>query len=707
MENDESISMAQSHTAVAHGHGGGGGFGADPTQNHDGAEDIHHRPLGTTELSMLVVLTESALHLYLHGRYRLISLAHSHLSTRGTSTTSVNNKNRGDLMEAGAMMANSLLRDIGCTSEFHIMTCSRDYGSSTMNDIKRIPKVVLYNNHNLIAHRYNLQFVSYSYSAITRCLEMMKVGMTEGYGAWSTSLRQLDTKFDQLSTLLIKYGVIQKPQEGFNGSASGDKNGSQMRLELLNYILGGKSSRNADSSNAMDQFFTHPLMNDQLLTRLFRTLDANVAGLEVLLRKKVLSPVRSLIYDTGELYGMVKTMNAESVYSGGTSNDEGDELPSLIDNDTCLRLCQASEILFIVAEQCVMQVVEIRHRLDCLTKWIRGTASQVKAKGTPMNSVQRENARKRRVPEYIMRKVADFVSAPLRSDPSEVGKKRGSTEMIMGILLSDYFEKDRVFVENPRGAVSDENFNKSDCFRHFAETPSLKAALEVASAISLELFDEPREVMTKSMEMIQVVPEECASQSQSVIATHSRFRSKFNADAKNVDNDDISSFDRNLHWTVMANSCSSCQDSCQIVQISAIPVGSSRPQYYMTSFVKLPQDCKVLSIKFYSDDGNSTLTSESSPSYEEGRQGLGLLLRRSRDGGNVDEELWLFEYDELSFLDVHYTFDCNEKIVIRKYDEKLDKCNFLTRNNDAEDGVNTVNSKCKYVVFDVFFHVRI
>ena len=190
MENDESISMAQSHTAVAHGHGNGGGgaYGADPTQNHDGAEDIHHRPLGTTELSILVVLTESALHLYLHGRYRLISLAHSHLSTTSTSASasaSTYIKNSGDLMEASsAMLTKSILHDIGCTSEFHIMTCSRENGSSTMNGISSIPKVVLYNNHYLIAHRYNLQFISYSYSSITRCLEMMKLGiLTEGYGA--------------------------------------------------------------------------------------------------------------------------------------------------------------------------------------------------------------------------------------------------------------------------------------------------------------------------------------------------------------------------------------------------------------------------------------------------------------------------------------------------------------------------------------------
>ena len=71
-----------------------------------------------------------------------------------------------------------------------------------------------------------------------------------------------------------------------------------------------------------------------------------------------------------------------------------DELPALMDDETCLRLCEASEILYIVTEQCVAQTVEIRHRLECMTKWIRGTASQVKARGTAADSVQKENARK-------------------------------------------------------------------------------------------------------------------------------------------------------------------------------------------------------------------------------------------------------------------------------------------------------------------------
>ena len=67
---------------------------------------------------------------------------------------------------------------------------------------------------------------------------------------------------------------------------------------MLNFILSGHSNHNSVTASAMDQFFTHPLMNDQLLQRMQRTLEANIAGVESTIRKKILSPVKSLVYDT-------------------------------------------------------------------------------------------------------------------------------------------------------------------------------------------------------------------------------------------------------------------------------------------------------------------------------------------------------------------------------------------------------------------------
>jgi len=640
-----------------------------------------HSPKGETPLSILMVLSDAGLFLYLNGRYRIISHA----------------VNPG----------NECVRELVSTSDFHILTSSISAGTGTagMEGEGMKMNMCLYSIPTLMEHRYNLQFISYSYGAITSHLSTMKTGMEEGYSAWGSALRQLDMKFDQLSTLLIKYNVIQ------------EANHEGVRLELLNYILGGHSTRSGDSSNAMDQFFTHPLMNDQLLIRLFRSLEANVAGVEGLLRKKILGPVRSLVYDVGELYGLVKTMNAERLYDaddGDAEDDEGDGdedgggLPALMDNDTCLRLCEASEILFIIAEQCVAQTVEIRHRLDCMTKWIRGTASQVKARGTAMDSVQRENARKRRVPEQVLRKVADFLSTPLKSAQGELGKKRGSTESILGCLLSDYFEKERVYVEKSRSPLKPKDNSQSDGFHTFVETPSLKAAFDVSSEISSELFGEPRTVMTKAVNKIEIVVEEGLHQSNLVSAIHSRFNGKRNTETLA---DEESAFSRSPHWTVFANTCASTKAGYQMVQIVAIPVGichenefeydgatmstQHRPSFYMTTFVQIPKGSTILNMKFYGDDGNSTLTSETSPSYEEGRQGLGLLLKRNAEVETADEELWLFEYDELQFRYAKDPYDESGRLVIGKFNASIDPLGLLTNDESMDDEEEFIVSKCK------------
>jgi len=618
--------------------------------NTDGGQ--LHAPMAKTPLSILMTLSDDGLVLYLNGRYRLLSTA---------------NDNRGDKGRT-----HSLQRELVSTSDFHILASTKS--SKSM-------KLVLYSIPTLVGHRYNLQFISSSYGSITNHLTTMRTGMEESYGAWGSSLRQLDIKFDQLMNLMKKYNVI---------AQNGDNEEEALRLELLNYILGGHSMRSADSSNAMDQFFTHPLMNDQLLIRLFRSLEANVAGVEGLLRRKVLGPVRSLVFDTGELHGLVKTMNTNMPYKGdGDLNDDDrnqgsdfDGLPALMDDDTCMRLCEAAEILYIVSEQCVAQTVEIRHRLECITRWIRGTASQVKARGTAADSVQRENAKKRRVPEHVLRKVASFLSSPLKSAPSDLEKKRGSTECMLGILLSDYFAKDHVYIEKTCSPLQRRKSieSNSDGFHSFVETPSLKIALEVTKEIAVELFDEPRKVMKRLVNHVNITVEECSSQNNLVSTLHSRFIDKTG---------DKSAFSESVHWTMFANTCSSGDLEHQLVQITGIPACyKHHPKYYKTLFLSVPLHLKEM--KFYGDDGNSTLTSESSPSYKEGRQSLSLLLKEEAEDGRVDEELWLFAYDELPFQKVEATYDELGRFVIRKFDPIQDSVEVLTKDEDIG-----IESKCK------------
>lgn len=660
--------------------GGGSGSTSRNLGSEISANDAvsnSHVPGGKTPLSILTVLGDFGLSLYLNGRYRIVSIDSS--STNGIDPS----------IDEDIAIRTSLAKEVVSTSDFHILASNQVQTYNPANPAQSTTytlQMSMYHLPSILSDRYNLQFISYSYGAITNHLTTMKKCMDEVYNAWSAALRQLDMKFDQLSSLLVKYNVITQDQ-----NQDPDKKVAGVRLVLLNYILGGHSSRSGDSSNAMDQFFTHPLMNDQLLIRMFRSLEANCAGVEGLLRKNILGPARSLVYDVGELYGLVKVMNADRAYEeddGVEASVDGD-LPTLMECETCLRLCEASEILYTISEQCVSQTVELRHRLDCMTKWIRATASQVKARGTAMDSVQRENARKRRIPEQILGKVSEFLSTPLKSSPGDLERKRGSTEGVLGILLSDYFAKDRVFLEKSRNPLQRRDNVHSDGFHSFVETPSLKAVFDVSGKICSELFNEPRQVLTKSVEMIDVVLEEGSNHVEKVV---SAMHHRYNKRVESIDEEE----GRTFNWTVFANTCKSMRDGCQLVQITAIPVGDEilsietvnassyqRPSFYQRTFLQIPCNCAVTGIKFYGDDGNSTLTSETSPSYKEGRQAIALLLKKNDGEAVSEEELWLVDYDEIPFRSIQ--INSEGTFVVRKYDASADECQILTSDEDMDD----------------------
>ena len=615
----------------------------------DQLQSNHPLPKAVTPLSILVIrsMTDGYIHYYAHGRYRLLSIPILSPSHSGGTTTS-------------------------SSSSSSSMTVDSNFQTSILSTHHPIQLIHI---PLLTKQRYNIQYISHFYSHMTNHIQTISKGMKDVSNTWSTAIKQLDMKFDQLRTLLVKYGVIimDGDNNGMKEKHTPAKDMKSIRMELLNYILGGHSSRLENTCNAMDQFFTHPLMNDQLLLRMFKSCETNVMTVEQMFRKQIMGPIRSFLFDAGELNGIVTSMNQmDSLMSSSSSPSSSS--PSLIQLETCQRLVQATKVLFTVAEQCLSQIVEVRYRLDCLMKWIRSTASLVKAKGTAADSVQRQNARKRLVSEQVLRKVADFLSTPLKTDENDVSSKEevkyGSTECMLGILLTDYFHKSSVYVEKSgRTSVFFTNHRTAtdanssfDGFHTFVKSPSLKEVLQVITDVYSDLFEEPRTVLHQNVKTRRFTIQECIGQDDIVSAIHTRFRSSHVKKYKNVLSDDKDVFECNTHWTVVANTCKSLSsDGCQQVQITAIPTGTSLRQdsddhstdllLYKSTLVSVPENCTVSSIQFYGDDGNSTLTSETSPSYKEGRQSLGILLRR-RDGflSNVfDEEIMLFQYDNLNY----------------------------------------------------------
>jgi len=345
-------------------------------------------------LNVLCVATSSDLHWYLQGRYRIGSIPHGF--------------------------------DIGGHNTGIDLVCSPDLTSllviSKQPQLSKGSRVAaLYTTPLLGERRFDMQIFSALYRSIFSRLRDIREGIRSSTDSWRLALRPLDTKFQGLFKLLCNYNVAQPNDSVVDCAAA-------IRLELLRCILSGRSSVSGDASNVLDQFFTRPQMHDQLFQREIKSVEASVASMEAKLRSKILAPIRALVYETDELYGIARSRDCDASSS------------TLIDPEEALRLYTFARILFLSFERCLAHVVEARGRLHDLLAWIRGTASQVRARGTATDSIQRQNARNRRVPDGVIRRVSNFLSTPMISavkDSDDIAfEHRHLAECVIGVPLS-------------------------------------------------------------------------------------------------------------------------------------------------------------------------------------------------------------------------------------------------------------------------------
>lgn len=271
------------------------------------------------------------------------------------------------------------------------MVCSSDLQYLSVLDAAS--KLTIYSIPTLITHRYSLQIIAAKYSSIQEHLVAIREGVTSVSSSWRNTLRPLDVKMDALQKILTGYGIE-----------------SDIRSVLLQHIILGKSSEHC---NALDQYFTGVQMNDQLLVRMCKTLHNALAGVETIARSALLAPARSLVFDANELCGL------------------DDELLLPETRDVSIH---ARTLLYVMEFLCA-QLVDARFRLRDFVSWLRSAASEIKAKGTPPDSVQHENAKKRRVPQDVVHRVSDY----LHYNSNNSGEQQtgtGSTESIIGSCIS-------------------------------------------------------------------------------------------------------------------------------------------------------------------------------------------------------------------------------------------------------------------------------
>eukprot|EP00804_Cyclotella_cryptica_P004215 CCRYP_014573-RB/>CCRYP_014573-RB protein AED:0.05 eAED:0.05 QI:149/1/1/1/0.5/0.6/5/940/781 len=399
-------------------------------------------------LNVLWVATRRELHWFLQSQYRI--LTNSLDFSLGFSMTSVD------------VVSSPNMSSVLCVAQGESRDVSRAKVFSS--------EVKIFSCPLLESKRFDLQILAAAHQSIFSRMRSVKQGIESAVNSWVSALRPLDAKFQRLFQLFCNYNVTKSEFEVGSASIS-------IREELLRFILSGRSTVVGDASNALDQFFTRPDMHDQLLIKEANGIKASIGSIEAKLSSSVQSQIRAIVYEIEELYGLVRAQEC-------TVTDS-----ILIEPDMALRLYSSSRILFLTFERFIAHVVKARSRLNDFLAWIRGTATEIRARGTAADSIQRQHARDRRCPHGVVCRITDILSKPILSPCHGVTDlkldHRKLTECIIGVPLSDslaaYSIPSKKEKDYPDGGGT------------------VKSALQQTFEIAAALFDQPRSVFSRSL----------------------------------------------------------------------------------------------------------------------------------------------------------------------------------------------------------------
>ena len=646
-------SFDDENNAPMHAQYQGANVSIDGEEADEEALDRMARPTCKSPLSVLCVTTcSNGTSLYLHGRYRVVTVPPPPSVPVNVRCEAVCSADLGTIL---------------VSYEPPLPAYTNRNQAASPSDASSASIVSLYTIPHLHRYRYELQTISSLYCSISAHFREMKRGLRDAASSWTGAVRQLDVKFDGLVKMLRNYAAA--PSLAVEGSTVVEK-GNAVRLALRQYIISARSHRTSSAAAALDQFFSAPLMNDQLLQRMIRAVEAAASNAEEQIRRCVLAPSRSLIWDSSELRGVAGAMHSASAWI-----DESSDACPLVGPTQANQLFGAIQELHLCVEACLADIIEARCRLRDLLGWIRSTSSQVKARGTAPDSALREHARKRRVDDDIVSRVAEFLAGDAPASSLSVSslnhERRNLTECVLGVVISD-----SLLLEQKEPFATGQG--------------SIQSALGAAIKSADTFFEEPRWALTNSVLRTDItfLSKSADSLGKPCVAVHKRIGKGSGRDdpgdaegyfdpvlplAESIASSGIRS---HRHWMLIARDRPNMIQGRAAIQVVAFPSTSvpmsddggmyahsdevrSLPSFYLTTFILLPEGSNTLDVKFYGDDGTSSLSASPAGKVEESRQALGVLIERSSrredasvdylGGSQVSEELLICPYDELAF----------------------------------------------------------
>ena len=394
----------------------------------------------------------------------------------------------------------------------------------------------------------------------------------------------------------------------------------------------------------------------QLIQRMERSLTVAIANVESLLRKTI-AAAQALALESDELRGLARSSN---------------ELVSAFQAGYLQEQCQT---LLIAIESALTSLVDARFRFRDWIAWLRATGSLIKARGTAANSVQRENAKKRRVPDDTARRILRYIQENSGSEPrgSVSGviavRSISASETLLGVDVSQHWD------------VTDQVLSSSSPQSVLATissrlVPSIPTAYRTVADAAHHIFELPSEAMKGCFHRYDF--ELAMSQGDSdVVAITTRLGG--GGIEKDLSYGDsalsgffepqirdelgLSSIRDFRQWAISAQCLYPKGRSC-LVSVCAVPlrwytICTTRQwdddrrldrdfKFYLQAALELPPGYTVQELAFYGDNGKSGLFSGSdNTTCLERRQALAALLGRdSDDDHGYILELWMIKYDQ-------------------------------------------------------------
>eukprot|EP00536_Pseudo-nitzschia_multiseries_P008418 jgi/Psemu1/257216/estExt_Genewise1Plus.C_2130041 len=628
-----------------------------------------------TPLSVLCISTNDMKHrLYLHGRYPLLTLPKSN---NGIIASTAASSTRASSTKPPLVVASNDLAYWLTTTP----AVSGLMATATNNNF-----LTLYHTPFLKRDRYALQQIATLHTSITAHLQTIQRSVAIVADSWKTSLRPLDQKLRPLIALLRNYGVEVDPNSNNTDTTT------TLSAVMKEYIMMGHVTHSSSVANAMDQFFTGIQLNDQLVQRMERSLLASMANVESTAIRSLLRPTQALGWQIQELGGLVQFFD---IASCNDSEIDDESNADDIRNDKCQllqELAEGSEKLWVSVENVMTSIVTGRMLVRDFCGWLRHAGSQVKARGTAPNSVQRENAKKRRISQAVLERLVTILNNSSQKDLSVGNDEKhqiGLSESLLDLQVTEMLKGPiNNFSTVPSLAEPSYRPQSPSSVRGILyPTPNVCQSLQQTIDATKLLFSNPLSNVPEQMKYKDIFLPRVSEKEECKIATHSRigrdsascvfwdddedeeenrtyFLPKIDPDSNHYANlSPMSGLENCRQWFLIA------QAHGATIQLFCLPLGWKQTEddddfdrgdlddenhdendipFYLTSKLTLPEGGQVLQIGFYGDDGKSSLSSGiDSGTGREGRQKLGFIYQKSFP--SLAKELWTTSYDSISW----------------------------------------------------------